>query len=149
MNQENPGEEASDEDEKYRKSCGEPLEESGVCPGCEEENRSEEDATFPDSDSTGLAALTHVIAYFTWIVGPAVVYIVTEEEYVKENAANAFNWQLSFFIYMLISMVLTVILIGFLFALVLALLDIVFCVIAAIKAADGETWEYPITIDIL
>ncbi|GAB7090790.1 hypothetical protein JCM18237_10610 [Halorubrum luteum] len=99
--------------------------------------------------NTTMAALTHVLALFTWVVGPLVVYLVTDDAFVKENARNALNWQISLTIYTLISLVLVLLVVGFLALIVIGLLDLVFIVIATVKAADGEAWSYPITIDIV
>ncbi|WP_265110981.1 zinc ribbon domain-containing protein [Halosolutus halophilus] len=101
----------------------------------------------PSTDAETLAALGHVLALFTWAIGPAVLLLSTDDEFVRENATNAINWQLSFAIYMLVSLVLTLVIVGIFAAILVGLLDTVFCIVAAVKAADGETWEYPLTID--
>lgn len=101
------------------------------------------------SENTGMAAITHILALFTWVLGPLLILVVTEDEFVKENAKNAINWQIFFAIYMIISMVLMLVLIGFLLALLVALLDLVFCILAAVKASDREAWSYPLTLDLL
>lgn len=111
---------------------------------------SSEPATPPTSSgNTTMAALTHVLALFTWIVGPLVVLLVTDDEFVKENARNALNWQITFTIYMFVSTLLVLLAIGIVFIVLLGLIDLVFIVIATVKAADGEAWSYPITIDFV
>ncbi|WP_434521726.1 DUF4870 domain-containing protein [Halorubrum sp. AS12] len=102
----------------------------------------------PDGDTT-MAAITHILALFTWVVGPLVVYVVTDDAFVKENARNAINWQIWLTVYSLIALALVFLFVGFLALPVLGLLDTVFVVIAAVKAADGEAWSYPLTIDLL
>lgn len=105
--------------------------------------------TVSEDKNTTLALLTHVLGFFTWIVGPLVIYFVTDDEFAKENAAQAFNWQLMLSIYLAVSFALTILLIGFVGFFVFPLLDVIFCIIAAIKASKGEKWDYPITINIL
>ena len=100
-------------------------------------------------DNTTMAALTHVLALFTWVVGPLVVYVVIDDAFVKENARNAINWQIWFTVYSLIALVLVLVGIGLLALPVLGIVDTVFIVIAAVKASDGEAWSYPLTIDVL
>lgn len=100
------------------------------------------------SDSKTISALTHILGLVTWI-GPIIVYFMTDDPFVKRNAANATNWQISFALWMVISMILSLAFIGFLGLLILPILDLAFCVAAAAKASDGETWDYPATIDIL
>ncbi|WP_255169895.1 DUF4870 domain-containing protein [Natrononativus amylolyticus] len=102
----------------------------------------------PDGDRT-FAAVTHVLALLTWVIGPLVVLVATDDEFVEQNARNALNWQIMFTIYMLVSFVLLFLLIGIVFLMLVPLLDIVFCIIAAVKANDGEAWTYPLTPDIV
>lgn len=101
----------------------------------------------PEEDRT-LGILTHVLGIFTGLLGPLLVYLIADDEFTKENARNALNWQISLTIYSIISIVLMIVLIGFLLIPVLILLNLVFCIMAAVKASDGEIWEYPITIDL-
>ncbi len=95
--------------------------------------------------NTTLAALTHILALFTWVIGPVIVLLITEDEFVKENARNAINWQIFLFIYSLIGLVLVFLLVGIFVLLILGLLDLVFIIVATVKAADGEAWTYPLT----
>lgn len=102
-----------------------------------------------EQKDTGLAALTHILALFTWIIGPLLVYLITDDEYVKENAANALNWQISFSIYMVISFILLFVLIGILLLAIFSVMNLVVCIMAALKASDGEAWSYPLALPIL
>lgn len=100
-------------------------------------------------DDTTFAAITHVLALLTWVIGPLIVLLATDDEFTRENARNALNWQIMFTIYMLISVVLVFLLVGIPLLIVLPILDLVFCVLAAVKASDGEAWRYPLTLDIV
>jgi uncharacterized Tic20 family protein len=153
----------------YCPSCGEEVsEDSTYCSRCGERVN---DDRFTDSGTSGssgwdtgtgtpkgttdergdttMGALTHLLALVTWILGPLVVYIVTEDEFVKENSRNAINWQIAFTLYTVVSAILVLLLVGFLFLAVLGILNLVFCVVAAVKASDGEEWKYPFTPDIV
>ena len=103
--------------------------------------------------NTSLAAITHILALFTWVIGPLVVLLVTDDEFVKANARTAINWQIWLTIYSIVTGLLILVGIGILIAPVLfpvlGLIDLVFIVIAAVKAANGEVWSYPLTIDLL
>ena len=101
-----------------------------------------------DGDTT-VAAIVHVLAIVTWAIGPLIVLVATDDPFVEENARNALNWQIAFTIYMLVSFVLVFVVVGIVPALLLPLVDLVFCVVAAVKAADGEAWSYPATPDIV
>lgn len=101
-----------------------------------------------DSDDTTIAALVHIIGLLTWI-GPIIVYLVSDDPFIKRNAANATNWQVSFALWSVLSVILALVFIGFIGLFLLPFLDFAFCVVAAVKASEGESWSYPITIDIL
>ena len=95
------------------------------------------------------SALIHALSLVTGFIAPLIAYIVADNETVKENARNALNWQISLTVYLIISGILTIVIVGFLTAAVLAFLDLIFCIKAAMKASGGETWSYPLTVDLL
>jgi uncharacterized Tic20 family protein len=98
---------------------------------------------------TTMAMLTHVLALFTWLIGPLVVYMATDDPFVRENAAKAADWQIMFTVYMLISFVLVFAVVGIFLVFILPLIDMAFILIAAVKANEGEAWTYPLTPSIL
>jgi uncharacterized Tic20 family protein len=101
------------------------------------------------NSSTGLAAVTHILALFTGLLGPLLIYAVTDDPFVKENAAKATDWQIMLIVYSVVSGLLVLLIIGIFFLIALFLVDIIFVAIATIKAADGEAWSYPITPELL
>lgn len=103
------------------------------------------ETTESKSEGRTLAAITHIIAFLTWIVGPLIILLITEDPFVSQNAKNALIWQLMLTIYLMISAILVLVLVGVLLLFVLALLDLVFCIIAAVKASEGQIWQYPLT----
>ena len=105
-------------------------------------------AADPESD-TGMAALAHVAALFLGVIGSGLVYVVADDPFVRRNAANATNWQIMLIVYAIVSMFLVFFIFGIflLFALIIA--NFAFIIIAAIKASNGEAWEYPLTPEIL
>lgn len=130
--------------------CGEPVpSQAGFCPSCghalDDGSASRESSSESGVSARNLTAVTHLLALFTWILGPLIVLLVSDDEFVIRNAKNALAWQLMFLVYAIISMILLVILVGALLLVVVGLLDTIFCIIAAVKAAEGEAWEYPLT----
>jgi uncharacterized Tic20 family protein len=59
------------------------------------------------------------------------------------------NWLISMTIYAAVSIVLMFVLVGLFLMLALAVIGIVFPIIGAVKANNGELWEYPLTIKFL
>jgi len=101
------------------------------------------------SNTNLLAAITHILGIFISFIGALVVYIAVDEKDVKKHAKNALNWQISLIIYVIISTILMLVLIGFVLIAILGILNVIFCIIAAIKASDGKVWEYPLAIKFL
>lgn len=97
------------------------------------------------SDGRTLASLTHVLGFFTWVIGPLVVLIVSDDPFVIQNAKNAVMWQLMVMIYGIISVILILFVVGLFLLVLLGLLDLIFCIVAAVKATDGIAWQYPLT----
>lgn len=101
------------------------------------------------NQDTGLAIVAHIAGFVTSILGPLLIYLLADDEFAKRNAANALNWQLMVVIYGIIAGVLSLLVIGFALIPLILLLNLVFCVVAAIKASNGETWSYPLTYDFV
>ena len=108
--------------------------------------------------STGLAAVTHLSALFFGLLGPLLVYAVTDDPFVKQNAANATNWQIGFLLYnfglgflifALFFISTGLALLAVLLFPVLLAANLVLSVVATVRATDGEAWEYPLTPNLL
>ena|SRR3989344_6386681 len=105
-------------------------------------------ATSKKEDTT-LPLLTHILGILTGFIGALIILLATNDEYAKKHARRALNWQLSLLIYYIISFILVLVLVGFILIGVLALLNIIFCIIAAVRASKGELYTYPLTIQFL
>ena len=99
-----------------------------------------------NSDDRSLAVITHVISILVGFLMPLIVLLASDKEFVKANAKNALNWQFSLIIYSIISFVLVFVLIGFFLIPILYVANIVFCIIAAVRANEGKAWKYPLAI---
>jgi len=82
-------------------------------------------------------------------VAPIVMWITNKDEYeeVDRHGKIVLNWMVSSLIYMAISFVLIFALgIGLIGIAVIPVVCTIFAIIGAIKASEGEYWEYPMTI---
>ena len=102
-----------------------------------------------DPNSNSMMALAHILGLLTGFIGPLVLYLATEDPEVKRHARLALNWQISLLIYLVVSIVLMFVLIGFLLLAIVLIMDLVFCIMAAVKANDGIAWTYPLTIPLI
>lgn len=102
-----------------------------------------------NTNNTTMAVLVHILGLMTSFIGPLVIYVSSTDEFTKQNAAKALNWQIMFIIYMIISFILSFVVIGFIGLILFPLIDTIACVIAAVRANEGEVWDYPITINFV
>jgi uncharacterized Tic20 family protein len=65
---------------------------------------------------------------------------------VDEHGKEVINFQISITLWIFIAAIFAFILIGLPFLIILAVLQIVFVIIGAIKADSGELYRYPLTI---
>jgi uncharacterized Tic20 family protein len=97
-----------------------------------------------------LSALTVLIG-IPGFIGPLVVWLLKKDQsaYVDVHGKESLNFQISLLIYFVVSLVLILVLIGIALLVVLGILAIVLPIIAGVKASNGETWRYPLTIRFL
>ena len=96
-----------------------------------------------------LKVITHILGWFTGFIGPLIMFLVSTDKDVKKHAKMALNWQISVIIYVIVSILLMVIIIGFFTIAAVAVMNIIFCIMAAVKASDGKLWKYPMSIPFL
>ena len=65
---------------------------------------------------------------------------------LDEHGKVVANWILSSLIYWAISALLLVVAIGIFMMIALGIVSVVFPIIGAIKASNGEVWPYPMSI---
>jgi uncharacterized Tic20 family protein len=81
-------------------------------------------------------------------LAPLLVLVVkgNASPWVRRNAVESLNFQLSMLIYAVVCIPLMFILIGFLLIVVVGIAWLVFTIIGAVKANNGEDYQYPLTI---
>jgi len=82
------------------------------------------------------------------VIGPLVLWLVKRKEdpFVEVCGKESVNFQLSMTLYMVISFLLMFVFIGFFTLIAVMVLNIVYTIIAAIKASEGISYRYPATI---
>jgi uncharacterized protein len=109
----------------------------------------------PDQRQTGmflhLSQLAGLIVPFAGIVVPIVIWQTQKDKIPALDAHGKMvtNWMISALIYSAVSVILMFVLVGFLTMLAVIIMAIVFPIIGAVKANNGELWEYPLTIKFL
>ncbi|GAB4330846.1 MAG: DUF4870 domain-containing protein [Bacteroidales bacterium] len=111
----------------------------------------------PEAEIRNWAMLTHlsglagIIIPFGHIFGPLLVWLLKRNELpqIENHGKEALNFQISITIYAIISGFLVIIGLGLVLLIVVFILYVLFTVIAAIKASNGEFYVYPLTIRFL
>ena len=102
-----------------------------------------------------LCHLTALAAYvgvpFGNILGPLIVWLIKKEEYpfVEEHGKASLNFQISMSIYGIVAGILIVVGIGIVLLAAIGVVNLVFVIIGSVKANNGESYEYPLTIRFL
>jgi uncharacterized protein len=109
------------------------------------------EVTVPSNDDKNIATVTHLGGtVFSFIPG-LLVWILKKDDsaYIADQAKEALNFQITVILAQFIAAVLAIILIGFIFMGIIWVLNVVFCIIAAISTSKGETYRYPLCLRLI
>lgn len=92
-----------------------------------------------------LSQYAHLIFPLGGVVLPIVLWQIKKDEFpvLDAHGKNVVNWSISLFIYLLAAVPLCFILIGIPIVIVLTLAGLICPLIGAVKANNGEIWNYP------
>lgn len=100
-------------------------------------------------DERVLSAVSHVSGLFGWIVGPLIIYLFSKDDFVRENAGQAFSWQINVTMYLVVSFILSSLGLGPIMVAIFVVFNIWFCLVASLKSFAGKSWEYPMSRNYL
>ncbi len=94
---------------------------------------------------------SHWTALFTTWLGPFVILLTVGESSVRvrEHAKESLNFEVTFWLGMLLAALGTYVLIGYVFLILLPILWLVLRVMAALDAGAGKTVRYPLTLRLV
>lgn len=95
-----------------------------------------------------LSALTGMFTVIGSVVGPLIVWQIQKDKsaYVDYHGKEAVNFQITMAIAFAVSFILMFVLIGFVLLWIVGAVWLVFTIIAAVKANNGEYYRYPLTV---
>ncbi len=96
-----------------------------------------------------LSALVSIVGIpFGNILGPLTLWLIKKDELpvVDVEGKEALNFQLSMTIYSMVAFLLCFVFIGFLLIFPLIIANLILIIVAAVKASNGESYQYPLTI---
>ena len=102
----------------------------------------------PNGDERTLAILVHVLSIFFWIFPGLVIYLIKKDEssFVTDLGKEAMNFQITLTI---LYVVLLISIVGWIFLWIPWVLQLIFCIIGAIKASDLKLFRYPFTLRLI
>jgi uncharacterized protein len=97
------------------------------------------------------ALLAHLSYFVLAIIAPLIIMLTVGKTspFVRRHSTEALNFHLSLLIYAVVSLVLIIVVIGIFLLIAVAVFGVVMTIIAAIKAAQGEDYHYPLTIRLV
>ena len=95
-----------------------------------------------------LSGLCGYVVPFGNLIAPIIIWSMKKDEMpmVDAHGKEVINFQISFTIWIVSSIILVFLLIGIPILIVLAILQLIFIIIGAIKADSGVLFHYPMTI---
>ncbi|MCA9136992.1 MAG: DUF4870 domain-containing protein [Planctomycetales bacterium] len=87
-----------------------------------------------------VSGLGIIVPIAMWLIGK------DDSDFVRRQGNRMMNWFLSSLIYAVVFGLLCIVFIGIPLLALLAILEIVFPIIAALKANNGEVWSYPMAV---
>jgi hypothetical protein len=108
-------------------------------------------APLSPSDEKLWATLINLGGLFFGFLAPLIGYLILKDRgpFVRAHSATALNFQLTLLIAYVVGTILTFLLIGIFVLIAAYVLNIVFCIVAAVKANKGEWYTYPLSIPFI
>jgi uncharacterized Tic20 family protein len=96
----------------------------------------------------GLAMFIPVLPVIGNVIAPLIIWQIKKDDYpfVNEQGKEAVNFQISMLIYGLVAGLLCFACIGLILLPAVVVVDVIFLLIAAVKANEGYHYRYPLTI---
>ncbi len=112
----------------------------------------------PNKDARNWAMLCHMSALtgllgngIGFLLGPLIIWLVKKDShaFVDEQGKEAVNFQITMLIAFIVAGILAFALIGIPLLLILAVVNIVFPILAGLKASNGEHYRYPFALRLV
>ena len=102
-------------------------------------------------DARTMAMLCHLLAIFTSFLGPLIIWLVKKDDhaFIDEQGKEALNFQITVVLASIVAGILIMICIGAFLLPAIQILNLVFCIIATIKANNGEHYRYPVSLRLI
>jgi uncharacterized protein len=98
-----------------------------------------------------LSVFAGYIAVGLGFIAPILIWQFKKVDYpeLDQHGKNVANWLISAIIYAAVFTLLLAVFVGFILLVILGVLGVIFPIIGAIKASNGEVWKYPLSITFI
>src|SRR5687768_15905051 len=104
----------------------------------------------PTKDNLTMAMLCHLLGGIAGIIGALIMWLIKKDDhpFIDDQGKESVNFQLTNLIAQLVGLVIVFASCGFLFfiPLVIYVLQLVFAIMGAVQANQGQWYRYPINI---
>ncbi|MFJ5757598.1 DUF4870 domain-containing protein [Neobacillus sp. NPDC093182] len=103
------------------------------------------------SEERMLAAILYVVSLFFPIIGPLVIWLLKKDEssFINYHGREYFNFFISYTVYSVISGILIFLFVGIFLLWILGIMALVFTIIAAVKAYEGNEYRFPLIFRVI
>lgn len=105
------------------------------------------------SDDRNIALITHLSGIILGFIVPLIVWLIHKDRadkgWLNAQAKEALNFQITIVIGYVICWILMWIVIGFLLWWLLWIVNLVFCILAAVAVSKGESYRYPFALRLI
>ncbi|MCC4615553.1 DUF4870 domain-containing protein [Xanthomonas campestris pv. asclepiadis] len=108
------------------------------------------------SEERTLALAAHLLGILTSFIGALVIWLISKDAspskpFATDQAKEALNFQITVIIAYVAAVILTIVSFGILFFVptLVWIANLVFCILAAVKANNGEHYRYPFTLRLI
>jgi hypothetical protein len=103
------------------------------------------------SEERLLAAGIYVLNLFFPVLAPLIIWLIKKDEssFIDYHGREYFNFVISYFIYSVIAGILSIIIIGIFILWVLGIAYLIFSIIAAVKAYEGNEYKFPLIFRLI
>ncbi len=105
----------------------------------------------PDSNEKNIATITHLGGILFSFIPGLIVFLLKKDDspFIAAHAREALNFQITLLIGQMLAYVLVFVLVGFLLLGLIWLINVIFCIVAAIASSKGEHYRYPLTLRLI
>jgi uncharacterized Tic20 family protein len=103
----------------------------------------------PSNDDKNIAMLSHLLGIFTSFVGALVIWLIKKDEssFINDQAKEALNFQITMALAFFVAG--CTLFFAFLLMPLVAIVNFIFCVLAAIAASKGQLYRYPFALRLV